>query len=297
MPVTRASSTDNAATPKGFMLQAEIDYSFNALSTRPMTLLSLPAEVRNMITHFVIRSGDVHPPAKVIDASEKADKGSHSDILRWESVEKRHRHPGIGYLATCRQIYAEAYSIFYSSNTFYLPRGPILGAALYFDHLTPSHLAQLQHVAVRLSLADITKVVRVEYLSIATDWYCRFFNELASQVRCIWQARLLWAYDLHNKLRASRGQGLATVTLEAPFTESLKLSGEEFHEALCLWDGRFGKLFDLWVTPMPKGSDSLVANFFRNAYHRATAYAVRRTLSEGWGQNCDWLQHLPAKVR
>ena len=70
-----------------------------------------------------------------------------------------YNHPGIQLLATCKQAYAERYKMYHSTNTFFLPPGPLKNT---FDLLSKFHECRrlmIECVGIELDLQDLTPVI------------------------------------------------------------------------------------------------------------------------------------------
>ena len=76
--------------------------------------------------------------------------------------------PGFQLLATNRRALSECAPIFWSSNTFYLPPGPVCHTRYYFNNVRPQHLALIRRLAIRFSLRDLT-----ERVIMGTEYYTR----------------------------------------------------------------------------------------------------------------------------
>lgn len=64
--------------------------------------------------------------------------------------------PGIQLLATCQQAYDEGHNMYYSSNIFHLPPGPLDVTKALFDKFLPKHVALIRHISFRASSMDMT---------------------------------------------------------------------------------------------------------------------------------------------
>jgi hypothetical protein len=70
--------------------------------------------------------------------------------LGWEG------HPVPQLQASCKQAYLEGHELFYTLNTFYLPRGPTWHTYYYFKNLQHQHKLLIRSIVIRFGLEDLT---------------------------------------------------------------------------------------------------------------------------------------------
>ncbi len=133
---------------------------------------SLPAEIRNMIMELIL----VNVPGYILlTASEPENRHCRPGALQGkikrvvETVSKRNSRDskstrtfvpdGFQLLATCKQACAEGHTIFYSSNTFHFPPGPLDNTHRALKTLQPQHHAMIKSVGIRMHLEDLTLAV------------------------------------------------------------------------------------------------------------------------------------------
>lgn len=153
--------------------------------------LNLPGEVRNQIMGYVLMPGNVHPrvalsvPAKKRASNSKSTWNVLMVAIRGMSLEciqkvllavicrvlsgvfapffavesRRKIQPGFQLLATCKQVRLEGRGMFYGTNIFHLPHGPLEDTLKWYDKLNAEHQALIKHVQLTLSLADLTPMV------------------------------------------------------------------------------------------------------------------------------------------
>lgn len=217
------SSTDNYVTS---LLQriAVSDYP----RQQPIGYFSLPPEIRNMIMELVFVPGQV-----LLDDFKPIKRDHKSFLLQGalhrmiKPVSKRSNKesksksvlqpPGFQLLATCRQICAEGYPVFYSSNVFFLPPGPLENTHRSLTNLQPQCRAMIRTVGIVMTLQDLTPAVfeqikhdmQARYgkavantpnLAQATRWSESVEKELA----CIWKEKLIHVLTHSKKLKFLR---------------------------------------------------------------------------------------------
>lgn len=145
--------------------------------------------------------------------------------------------PGIAFMAVNHQIYLEASTILYSSNTFLLPFGPCDEATTYFSFLAPSHRAQIRHLAIRFSVADITPSVlaQLDIGAKAARSYRTprsYGNEVAQCLSWMWIMKMTWALAFHAEQIRAGAQGLETLTFEGYGSENVVMKGTDLPRTL-----------------------------------------------------------------
>lgn len=113
------------------------------------------------------------------------------------------RPPGFQLLATCRQICAEGHPVFYSSNIFFLPPGPLENTHRSLKALQPQCRAMIRKVGITMTLQDLTPAVfqrvrhemekrygygvtRTPNVTQASRWSVL----VEEQLNCIWKEKL-----------------------------------------------------------------------------------------------------------
>lgn len=80
-------------------------------------------------------------------------------------------------LATCKQTYLEGHGLFYTLNTFYLPRGPTRHTYSYFKTLQQQHKLLMRSIGIRFGLGDlITEDFRIVEARVKAHPYYRNNN-------------------------------------------------------------------------------------------------------------------------
>ena len=196
---------------------------------------------------YVLVPGDVHIRA----AKEHALKAKVRHI--WDIVQQlpdRDREvpkppslPGFQILATCKAIYGQYHERFYSSNTFFLPPGPLDETLKhFFKHLQPEHVNMISRVGITLSLEDLTPAGFKEVETFMSQvrrrsLSCRAGGEWADTVHLhllhIWYEKLAF-------LRKTKG--LETVKVVAAEGESFEIDGSDVERALEVIGGSYHEL-------------------------------------------------------
>ena len=144
----------------------------------------LPAELRNDIMHRVLVPGTIYlpqvleatgslactlPPGRDVWKCRTRERARtilvqltraliRKVFIRGE-LEDEWRRPtvcGSGLLATSRMVHHEASGLYYSCNTFYLPRGPVSHCKYLFGNINPQYKRLIRSVGVQFSRADLT---------------------------------------------------------------------------------------------------------------------------------------------
>ena len=66
---------------------------------------------------------------------------------------------GFQILATCKQLYMEGHEVYYASNNFHLPPGPVEGFLKWYEALRPNHRDLIRSVTIDFSILDLTPSV------------------------------------------------------------------------------------------------------------------------------------------
>lgn len=156
----------NYYAPSLLQVTAVSDYT----RQQPVGYFSLPAEIRIMIMELVLTPGEV-----LLHATRPIKRNRKPFLLRgtlrrvMNTVSKCSdkdskllrvlQPPGFQLLATCKQACAEGHAVFYSSNVFYLPPGPLEETHRCWQTLQPQHRAMIKKVGILMSLKDLTPAV------------------------------------------------------------------------------------------------------------------------------------------
>ena len=131
-----------------------------------VVFFSFPREIRDRIMKLVLTVGDIQLQFTEIDKKmeEMMNKleqrlgmpfgdykghfnlGQHSDL----------QPPGLQFLATCKQACAEGFKVFFSTNTFFLPYGPIDNICRCFKEINPEHQLTIQGLGLMFGVQDLT---------------------------------------------------------------------------------------------------------------------------------------------
>lgn len=64
--------------------------------------------------------------------------------------------PGLQFLATCKQACAEGFKVFFSTNIFFLPYGPIENTCRCFNEINLEHQLTIQGLGLTFGVQDLT---------------------------------------------------------------------------------------------------------------------------------------------
>ena len=64
--------------------------------------------------------------------------------------------PGLQFLATCKQACAEGFKVFFSTNNFFLPYGPMENTSRCFKELNPEHQSTIKGLGLMFGVQDLT---------------------------------------------------------------------------------------------------------------------------------------------
>ena len=159
------------------------------------------------------------------------------------------RRPAFQLLATCKTIYDERHTMFYSQNTFHLPPGPIVIASYWFDHLQPKHRALIRFVILTFTIADLTaqgfqhvtedvwhwkriseqKLLNQDRADQITTW----IEASMGALRLIWQRKLHWLLQWRTLQTAEmrggkykiivKGSHMATILSQTDYPDALPI--------------------------------------------------------------------------
>lgn len=204
-----AASPINHHTPGILQIVAVSDYK----KQQPVGYFSLPPEIRNMIMELVL------VPGQVALVAPKSFKRHRSSLLQrtFQRVmktgsQRREKDlkptciswpPGFQLLATCKQACAEGQAVFYTSNVFVLPPGPVVIENLILKNLHPQQRAMIKRIGIRISLRDLTPEVFDEVQLAMQASYgtpvprtpsaaqgVRWSGLVDKELRRIWEAKL-----------------------------------------------------------------------------------------------------------
>lgn len=201
---------------------------------KPFAYLSLPGEIRNMIIQLILVPGAVRPPAYRSPTRREPPLDELIELAR-EATKSTDFLPGINFLAVNHQIHNEASTLFYSSNIFFLPTGPCDEATTYFSFLAPPHKAQIRHLGIRFSIADITPSALAQFnicaLPVATHPHPRraqwYGHQVTTCLSRMWVMKLIWILQFHAAQIAAGGRGLETLTVQGYRSKDLSLKGAD----------------------------------------------------------------------
>ena len=148
----------------GFLQTIAVSDCQSYQSQQPGGYFSFPAEIRNKIMGYLLVHGEV-----VLESGELGGKLSPFQEEMQRIVEMASmcgdkdpeltnvpRHSALQLLATCKQACAEGHAVFYSSNYFVLPQGPLECTRRAWETLQPQHQAMMNKFGMIMSLHDLT---------------------------------------------------------------------------------------------------------------------------------------------
>ena len=127
---------------------------------------SLPMEIRDRILVLVLAVGDIQLQFTEIDKKMEemmneveqqlgmpfGDFKSHFNLGQHSDLQP----PGLQFLATCKQACAEGFKVFFSTNIFFLPYGPIENTCRCFEEIDLEHQLTIQGLGLMFGLQDLT---------------------------------------------------------------------------------------------------------------------------------------------
>ncbi|KAG7002392.1 hypothetical protein G7Y79_00027g060840 [Physcia stellaris] len=261
-------------------------------SAKPkLTLLTLPAEIRNQIFEYVLIPGAVYihaPPDGDLPIKET------SSII---SAPSNH----FSLLAVNRSIYEDYATCFYRRNTFYFPEGPVGYAYSYYTKLKPEHQRLIQHLGIRLSLADLTPAVldqmfkptssaplgrpRGQQRDIRT-----FRLSCLKSLRQIWVPKLMLMDHIHRFGGSTDTEGLRSVRVEGALSKPLLLTGEELKVQLEKVENE--EIYE----PFHKGGKEL-KELITTVQGYASGLIEANLARIGEKETIAWMKNLPAWCR
>lgn len=139
-------------------------------------------------------------------------------------------YPGFQILATCKQLHSEGAPLFYASNDFYLPGGPVALTASYFRLLSPTHSSLIRRMVIRFSVKDFDTPAIDRRVNSAFHLHHLLHNgaTLGWTFRTFWRDKIDWMCSWHvNQITAGK-PGLSEGRLENLHgNKVVVLSGEQ----------------------------------------------------------------------
>lgn len=258
-------------------------------SDKPFAYLNLPGEIRNMILRLILVPGVVRPPAYRSMVRRAPPFDGLIEITREATTDFL---PGIAFLVVNHQIYNEASTLFYSSNVFFLPTGPCDESTAYVSFLAPPHKAQIRHLGLRLSIADITPSALARFnictLPLATrppraEWYGHQVTIYLSQM---WIMKLRWILQFHAARIAAGGKGLETLTIQGFQTKDLLLKGADLPRPSPITNRTWGE-----VRPMLHLFDPEVRHCGERVLKFSFNFVSTLVLNIGWPRTKQLIAH------
>lgn len=231
---------------------------------------SLPAEIRNTISQYALIPGSVFLP-QVLEADNHrqisldffinnpapaAAGNSQETISVRSSVKAFMLHDiraiiglvleyfpfqglpapaattAIGLLGTSKRIYEENHAIYWSQNTFYLPRGPAHHSRVFFKNISPAHKKLIKSIGIQFSLADMT-LEALDYIRNFINFVYGPDPDICARghahlvrgcLRTFWLEKLIW---VRRNWRA-----LDEVVLDTMDTQPRVLDGDKLKDLL-----------------------------------------------------------------
>ena len=135
----------------------------------PVGFYSLPMEIRDKIMKLVLSVGDIQLQFTEIDKKMEemmnkieqrlgmpfGDFKGHFNLGQHLNLQS----PGLQFLATCKQACAEGFKVFFSTNIFFLPYGPIENTSRCFKEINPDHQLRIQGLGLMFGVQDLTPLV------------------------------------------------------------------------------------------------------------------------------------------
>lgn len=174
--------------------------------------------------------GAVFPPA--YRSLEFRKRDTPIDLVR-QATTTENKIPGIPLLGVNQQVHREACTLFFSTNTFYLPPGPVDEATVYFSFLCPAHKAQIRKIGIRWSLADLTASAIAQFqignfsMFSVPPSTVSLLNTLEKCLAWMWTSKWNWIAKFHAAQVAAGGQGIETVTVEGNFAPTVVIRGRD----------------------------------------------------------------------
>ena len=138
----------------------------------------------------------------------------------------------VGILAASKKAYRESYGIYWSTNNFILAHGSYKHSEYYFDNISPTHIALIQHIMINLTVADLTPTIirYVEHRSrqirsgmmLSNNNLMPWGHLAAHQLELMWVDKLRWARKVFGHVDT------VTVTCFRFPSHPIDLGGDEF---------------------------------------------------------------------
>ena len=143
---------------------------------------SLPMEIRDSIMELVLTVGDIQLQFTEIDKKMEDmmneveqrlgmpfdDFKGHFELGQHSNLQP----PGLQFLATCKQACAEGFKVFFSTNIFFLPYGPLENTCRYFKEINLEHQLKIQGLGLMFGVQDLTPLaLRVIHGDIQAYYY------------------------------------------------------------------------------------------------------------------------------
>ena len=127
---------------------------------------SLPMEIRDRIMELVMAVGDIQLQfteidKKMEDMMNEVEQRLGMPFGDFKGYFKLGQHstlqsPGLQFLATCKQACAEGFKVFFSTNIFFLPYGPIENTCRCFKEINLEHQLKIQGLGLMFGIQDLT---------------------------------------------------------------------------------------------------------------------------------------------
>ena len=165
---------------------------------QPFRYLDLPGELRNIITRYIVATGDIDPSWRsrlnYTSSTDIHSRAKYREGLAWPP-----------FLLTCRQIYYEGREYIQENTDYVVPAGPKIPAQLLFPELWPFEVQpqRLQRLTIHLGLEDLptgqgsTRCINIDQVSVP-----KFTWEVETWLRRLSQS-VAWAPYYTPSYRAS----------------------------------------------------------------------------------------------
>lgn len=206
--------------------------------TKAFPLLELPVELYWMILRLILAPGKVYPQIRTQKppSNNCSSEASHTATANALSALPLSQ-PGFQILATCKKLHDDGATIFYSENTFYLPRGSDqyakrISAGTYFkSQLLPRHSSLIRKMAIQYSVTILNPALMD--LCIATQKCRPHFSGLQNllshgtqHLQAAWRSSLRWVCKWHLEQIRAGESGLEELRLEGSSSDDvIVLSG------------------------------------------------------------------------
>ena len=246
---------------------------------------SLPREIRDEIMRLVLCPGHIYLPGPDMPAHKLRPKPA--------------LYPGIQLLATCRQAYIEGHELYYSSNVFHMPHGPLAHMQRLLGAYHVEHLQKMRNIRIRCSVLDLhgadyraidlQSQELIEWrraahkLPALSDIAQAYSQTAANTLKEVWTLKLAhfrhtfaWTKTEYIRIQAtvagSDKEFKNQIVWELSIPE--KLDGAESMPTS-------GRLQELWWGKLGRG-DKRLAQLLRVAEIEATKLMHRRVMDVGW---------------